>query len=261
MNNIACSPSSAPFSLRAAAGVRQTVKTQQYRHTTQLEILHPQILPTPSEMTMNFLTGFVPLEVTIDDKIKKLERDLVGVVAIKKDCRVIESDLEPSRALVEFGVVGGDATPPNFGVNDGGGEYSPNVGGDFGGVDSGGGGEGFSPINEEVRCPLKTPFTWGESYNVGAGASKEPSCFCKCLKCTEKIDSLILKVQYLEDTVKVLISKRGIKPSSKISNPYTPDVVKRRRRQISKALRSAKRKAKNTPRVMIGDQIEKELVP
>ncbi|MCD7461611.1 hypothetical protein HAX54_046582, partial [Datura stramonium] len=34
----------------------------------------------------------------------------------------------------------------NFGVDGGGGGYSPNVGG----VDSGGGGEGFSPIYEEV---------------------------------------------------------------------------------------------------------------
>ncbi|MCD9560667.1 hypothetical protein HAX54_019410 [Datura stramonium] len=129
-----------------------------YLADKDVRIVRPQILPTPSEITKNFFTGFVPLEVTRDDKIKKLERDLVRVVAIKKDSRVVENDLEPSRALVEFGVVGGDATTPNFGVNGGGGGYSPNVGGDFGGAD-GGGGEGFSPINEEVRCPPETPFT------------------------------------------------------------------------------------------------------
>ncbi|MCE3049683.1 hypothetical protein HAX54_045519 [Datura stramonium] len=220
-------------------------------------------------MTKNFLTRFVPLEVTRDDKIKNLQRDLIGVVAIKKDCRVVENDLEPSRVLVEFGVVGGDATTinrdgefsPNFGVTGGGGGYSPNVGGDFGGVDGGGGGEGFSSINEEVRFPPEeTPFTRGESSTVGVGISKEPSCFCKCLKCTEKIDSLILKVQSLEDTVKVLISKRGVNPSSKISDLYTLDVVKRRKRQISKALTSAKKKAKNTPRVMVDDQIQRQHV-
>ncbi|MCD7457531.1 hypothetical protein HAX54_035343 [Datura stramonium] len=77
------------------------------------KIVHLRILPTPSEMTKNFLNGFVPLEVTRDDKIKRLERDLVGVVAIKKNCRVVENDLEPSRELVDFGVVGGDATTIN----------------------------------------------------------------------------------------------------------------------------------------------------
>ncbi|MCD7464990.1 hypothetical protein HAX54_000342 [Datura stramonium] len=183
-------------------------------------------------MTKNFLTGFVPLKVTKYDKIKKLERDLVRVAAIKKDCRVVENDLEPSRALIEFGVVGGDATTPNFGVSGGGGGYSPNVGGDFDGVDGGGGGEEFFPINEEVRCPPETSFTRGESSNAG-----------------------------VEDTVKILISKKSVKPSSNISDPYTPNVVKRRRRQISKTLTSAKRKAKNTPRVMTGDQTKKELVP
>ncbi|MCE5166263.1 hypothetical protein HAX54_016592 [Datura stramonium] len=118
------------------------------------------------------------------------------------------------RALIEFGVVDGDGTTPYFGVGGGGGGYSPNVGGEFDGVDGAGGGEGFSPINEEVRCPPETPFTRGESSNVGDGTSEEPSYFCKCLKCTEKIDSLILKMQSLEDTVKILISKRGVKPSS-----------------------------------------------
>ncbi|MCE3049667.1 hypothetical protein HAX54_045500 [Datura stramonium] len=114
------------------------------------KIVHPRILSTLSEMTKNFLTGFVPLEVTRDDKIKKFERDLVGVVAIKNDCRVVENDFEPSRALVEFGVVGGDATiinhdgveigefSPKFSVTSGGGGYSPNVGGDFSGIDDGG---------------------------------------------------------------------------------------------------------------------------
>ncbi|MCD7452904.1 hypothetical protein HAX54_018579 [Datura stramonium] len=211
-------------------------------------------------MTKNFLTEFVSLEVTRDDKIKKVERDLVRVVAIKKNCRVVENDLEPSRELVEFGIIGGDATiinhddieidefSPNFDVGGrgGGGGYYTNVGS----VGGGGGGEGFSPINEEVRCPPKTPFTRGESSTVGVGTSKESSCFCKCLKCIEKIDSLILRMKSLENIVKILISKRGVKPSSKISDLYTPNVVKRRKRQISKALTRAKKKAKNTPRVM-----------
>ncbi|MCD7457652.1 hypothetical protein HAX54_035684 [Datura stramonium] len=184
-------------------------------------------------MTENFFTGFMPLKVTRDEKIKKLERDLVGVVAIEKDCRVVENDLEPSRALVEFGVVGGDATAINrdgveigefslnFGVGGEGGGNSLNVGGDFGGVGDGGGGEGFSPINEIVRCPPEILFTRGEFCTVGAEG-------CQAI------------MQYF-----------GFD---------TPDVVKRRKRQISKALTSAKKKAKNTLRVMAGDQIKRQHV-
>ncbi|MCD7449939.1 hypothetical protein HAX54_002464, partial [Datura stramonium] len=123
-----------------------------------LQIVHLQILPTPSEMKMNFLTGFVSLEVTRGDKIKKLERDLIGVVDIKKDCRVIENDLDPSRALVKFGIVE---------------DILRMLVCDFDGVGGGGGrGEGFCPINEEVRYPPETPSTRGESSTVGAGTSK-----------------------------------------------------------------------------------------
>ncbi|MCD9645897.1 hypothetical protein HAX54_035250, partial [Datura stramonium] len=60
-----------------------------------------------------------------DDKIKKLEIVMVRVVAIKKDCRVFENDLDPPRTLVEFGVVGGDTITINCdGVRVG--EFSPN---------------------------------------------------------------------------------------------------------------------------------------
>ncbi|MCE3216586.1 hypothetical protein HAX54_007070 [Datura stramonium] len=137
------------------------------------------------------------------------------MVAIKKNCRVVENDLEPSRELVEFGIIGGDATIINHDdieID----EFSPNfdVGGR--GVGGGGGGEGFSPINEEARCPPKL-------HSQG-------------------------RIFYQRTLWKILISKRGVKPSSKNSDSYTPNVVKRRKRQISKALTRAKKKAKNTPR-------------
>ncbi|KAH0706486.1 hypothetical protein KY289_011562 [Solanum tuberosum] len=65
------------------------------------------------------------------------------------------------------------------------------------------------------------------------------------------------KIESLEKAIVTMKSKRGIRPSSKISHPYTPDYVKRTKRQISKALSSARKKKKGKVNETI---IEKELV-
>ncbi|MCD7458021.1 hypothetical protein HAX54_036954, partial [Datura stramonium] len=86
-----------------------------------------------------------------------------------------------------------------------------------------------------------------------------------CLKCNENINMLLSKIEALteaqgvtEAAINKLISKRGIYPSSRISEPFTPIVVKRRRNQISRALASAKKKVDGTPK-MTGDQPTKRL--
>ncbi|KAF3677941.1 hypothetical protein FXO38_03520 [Capsicum annuum] len=98
-------------------------------------IVHPWISPTPSEMDMDFLTRFVPLKLTKDDKIEKLERDLNGVGAIKRDYIVDGENLDPSRAVYVGGTV----------VSDGGENSSPNVDRGISGIVVGGGG-GSSPF-------------------------------------------------------------------------------------------------------------------
>lgn len=65
--------------------------------------MHQWINPTPSEMEMDFLTRFVPLQVTKDVKIEKLERGLKDIVAIKRDHTVVEKDFDHSRTLVVGG--------------------------------------------------------------------------------------------------------------------------------------------------------------
>ncbi|KAG5610944.1 hypothetical protein H5410_022225, partial [Solanum commersonii] len=124
------------------------------------KIVHPWIIPTSSETEMEFFTTFVPKKLTKDDKIEKLEMDLNGVVAIKRDIIIDEHNLD---------VGGGGASSPIVervfsGVGDGGGgEFTPNVdrctdsvdferGGDFGDISGDFGVRTSSPIDENVPC-------------------------------------------------------------------------------------------------------------
>ncbi|KAG5624513.1 hypothetical protein H5410_009731 [Solanum commersonii] len=219
------------------------------------KIMHPWIIPTSSEMELKFFTKFVPKKLTKDDKIKKLEMDLNGVVAIKRDIIIDEHNID---------VGGGGASSPIVervfsGVGDGGGgEFTPNVdrctdgvdferGGDFGDI-SGDFGEGTSsPIDENVSYLKETPSTKEtiDLLNVR-------------VKSLEKtIVTMNAKIESLEKVIVNMKSMRGIRPSSKISHPYTPNYVKRTKRQISEALSSARKKKKGKVNETI---IEKKLV-
>ncbi|KAH0710623.1 hypothetical protein KY290_011964 [Solanum tuberosum] len=66
-----------------------------------------------------------------------------------------------------------------------------------------------------------------------------------------------VKIESLEKAIVTMKSKRGIRSSSKISHPYTPNYVKRTKRQILEALSSARKKKKGKVNETI---IEKELV-
>ncbi|KAH0712774.1 hypothetical protein KY289_008733 [Solanum tuberosum] len=118
-------------------------------------------------MEMKFFTMFVPKKLTKDDKIEKLEMDLNGVVAIKRDIIIDEHNLD---------VGGGGASSPIAervfsGVGDGGGgEFTPNVdrytdgvdferGGDFSDISGGFRVGTSSPIDENVPCLQETPST------------------------------------------------------------------------------------------------------
>ncbi|KAH0648072.1 hypothetical protein KY285_033320 [Solanum tuberosum] len=223
----------------------------------QLEqlIVHPWIIPTSSEMEMKFFTMFVPKKLTKDDKIEKLEMDLNGVVAIKRDIIIYEHNLD---------VGGGGASSPIVervfsGVGDGGGgEFTPNVdrctdgvdferGGDFGDISGGFGVGTSSPIDENVPCLQETPSTKEtiDLLNVRVESLEKT------------IVTMNAKIESLEKAIVTMKSKRGIRPSSKISHPYTPDYVKRTERQISVALSSARKKKKGKVNETI---IEKELM-
>ncbi|KAG5610939.1 hypothetical protein H5410_022220, partial [Solanum commersonii] len=168
------------------------------------KIVHPWILPTSSEMEMEFFTTFVPKKLTKDDKIEKLEMNLNGVVSIS-----------PIVERVFSGV--GDG---------GGGEFTPNVdrctdgvdfkrGGDFGDINGGFGVGTSSPIDKNVPCLQETPSTKEtiDLLNVRVESLEKT------------IITMNAKIESLEKVIVTMKSKRGIRPSSKISHPYTPDYV------------------------------------
>ncbi|MCD9559304.1 hypothetical protein HAX54_017180 [Datura stramonium] len=126
-----------------------------------------------------------------------------------------------------------------------------------------GAGGGYTSAVEDVRHQKDTPYILGRSSAVGA--SKVPFCACEFLKCNENMNILLSKIDVLteaqgvtEEAINKLIYKRDINLSSRISEPFTPIGVKRRRNQNSKALTGAKRKATNTPKMM-DDQPTKRL--
>ncbi|KAH0635734.1 hypothetical protein KY289_035649 [Solanum tuberosum] len=183
----------------------------------QDSIVHPWIIPTSSEMEMEFFTTFVPKKLTKDDKIEKLEMDLNGVVAIKRDIIIDEYNLD---------VGGGGAFSPIVervfsGVGDGGGEFTPNVdrctdgvdlerGGDFGDISDGFGVGTSSPIDENVPCLQETPSTKEtiDLLNVRVESLEKT------------IVTMNAKIESLEKAIVTMKSKRGIRPSSKISYLY-----------------------------------------
>ncbi|MCE3215806.1 hypothetical protein HAX54_003609 [Datura stramonium] len=147
-----------------------------------------------------------------------LKRDFAGVTAIKRDLAGVEKDDVVSKAINEVvaSYAVGNATRTDDDHHSCGGGYIL--------LDAGGAGGRYTPTAEEVRRQEDTPYRLGRSSVVGT--SKVPCAF---------------DIQ------------EGIYPSSRISEPFTPIAVKRRRNQISRALASAKKKAAGTPK-MTNDQ-------
>ncbi|MCD9645426.1 hypothetical protein HAX54_034310, partial [Datura stramonium] len=232
-------------------------------------IMHPWIVPTKEELEMEFYCKFEPLESCPDQKINKLKGDLAGVTAIKRDLARVEKDDASSKAInkVLASYAAGDATRTDDDHHSYSGGYTPlDAGGvdDVGGVgDAAGAGGRYTLVVEEVRRQEDTPYMLGRSSVVGT--SKVPSRTCECLKCNENMNMLLSKIEALieaqgvtEAAINKLISKRGIYSSSRISDPFTPIAVKRRRNQIYRAPASAKKKVAGTPK-MTADQITERL--
>ncbi|KAH0720542.1 hypothetical protein KY285_005350 [Solanum tuberosum] len=150
------------------------------------------ILATNNE-SINISELFDPPQdskLTKDDKIEKLEMDLNGVVAIKRDIIIGEHNLD---------VGGGGASSPIVervfsGVGDGGGgEFTPNVdrctdgvdverGEDFGDISGDFGVDTSSPIDENVPCLQETPVDtqfWLSTFNYRTFHAPLPSISAK----------------------------------------------------------------------------------
>ncbi|MCD7462899.1 hypothetical protein HAX54_049594 [Datura stramonium] len=231
-------------------------------------IVHPWIVPTKEELEMKFQGKFEPLKSCLDQKIDKLKGDLIGVTAIRRDLAGVEKDDASSKAINEVvaSYAAGDATRTDNDHHSCGGGYTPldaGGAGDTSGVGNVGGANGrYTSAAEEVRRQEDTPYMLGRSLVVGT--SKVPSFACECLKYNKNMNMLLSKIEALteaqgvtEVAINKLISKRGIYPSSRISEPFTPIVVKRRINQISMALASAKKKVAGTPKMTADQPMER----
>ncbi|MCD9645842.1 hypothetical protein HAX54_035141 [Datura stramonium] len=181
-------------------------------------VVHPWIVPTKDELKMEFLR----------------KRDLARA---KKDDVAFK---EINEVVVSYAA--GDATRTYDDHHSCGGGYTP-----LNASDASGSGGRYTPAVEEVQCQEDTLYMLGRSSAVGA--SIVPFCACECLKCNENMNMLLSKIEALIETqgvteaaINKLIYKRGIYPSLRISEPFTPVGVKRRRNQISRALASAKKR-------------------
>ena len=89
-----------------------------------------------------------------------------------------------------------------------------------------------------------TPFS---GHTTSFGPSSSSCSACKCQECKHRHDNLISSIDALTVAVKELTSKRGVIPSRKITEPFTPLEVKRRKRAISKVLSDIKSRKIATP--------------
>ncbi|KAM3265820.1 hypothetical protein P3L10_002814 [Capsicum annuum] len=169
-------------------------------------------------MEMNFLTRFVPLQLTKDEKIKKLETDLNG--SSYAGGTMVGDGGENSSLNVDRGI--------SVVVARGGGS-SPFVTSGLSGF-SGGFGVRRSPISENVSCTQET-----------SSPIEVPSCKV----CHEKIDLLTARVDALEKAITIMMSKRGIWPSSRILDPYTPEGDKRQKNKFQRHCQVSREKQRD----------------
>ncbi|MCE3049784.1 hypothetical protein HAX54_045777 [Datura stramonium] len=236
-----------------------------YKKKNLLEHLESKTVPRNVKKSLCLVCNFEPLKSCPDQKIDKLKGDLAGVMAIRRDLAGVEKDDIVSKAINEVvaSYAAGDATRIDDDHHSFGGGYTPldaGGAGDVGGIGDAGG--RYTPTADEVRRQEYSPYRLGRSSVVGT--SKVPSCACECLKCNENMTMLLSKIEALieaqgvtEAAINKLISKRGIYSSSRISEPFTPIAVKRRRNQISRALASAKKKTAGTPKMTAGQPTDR----
>ncbi|MCD7468262.1 hypothetical protein HAX54_006278, partial [Datura stramonium] len=98
----------------------------------------------------------------------------------------------------------------------------------FGDVDGIGGDVGYTPLSKDVRRYEDTPYMLGKCSTACVDTSKVHSCACEYHKCNKNMNLLISKIEALteaqgetEAVTNKLIFKKGIKPSSRMSEPFS----------------------------------------
>ncbi|WMV53225.1 hypothetical protein MTR67_046610 [Solanum verrucosum] len=186
-------------------------------------IVHSWLVPTEQELQMSFFLTLEIIDTKSDPIVDLIKKELVGATTIKREAPIVSGDADDVALDVDVDV--------NIGVDIGdagaksGGEHVDDVSGIYG---------GFAPF----------------SGHTTSFASSSSSCSaCKYEECKNKEAQLIStgedvkkSLDALTSAVKELISKRGVIPSRKISESFTPLKIKRRRKSISKILSNMKKR-------------------
>ncbi|KAH0746449.1 hypothetical protein KY285_008106 [Solanum tuberosum] len=186
-------------------------------------IVHPWLVPTEQELQMSFFLTLGIIDTKSDPTVDLIKKELAGATTIRREAPIVSGDADDVILDVDVDV--------NIGVDIGdagaksGGEHVDDVGGIYGGF---------------------TPFS---GHTTSFGPSSSLCSACKCEECKNKEAQLIStgedvkkSLDALTSAVKELISKRGVIPSRKISEPFTPLKIKRRRKSISKILSNMKKR-------------------
>ncbi|KAF3668878.1 hypothetical protein FXO38_07888 [Capsicum annuum] len=102
---------------------------------------------------------------------------------------------------------------------------------------------------EKINMFEKTPLTGPSHPYTGLShpSSTSSSC-CKCKEYKDSQDKLFEKVEAIAKAVEKLRSKRGVIPSKKVREPYTPTTaIRRKKKTISQVLTNRKSKKITAP--------------
>ncbi|KAG5596024.1 hypothetical protein H5410_037256 [Solanum commersonii] len=182
-------------------------------------IVHPWLVPTEQELQMPFFLTLGIINTKSDPTVDLIKKELAGAKTNRREAPIVSGDADDVALDVDVDVNIGNAGAKS------GGEHVDDVGSIYG---------GFTPFSEHT-----TSF-----------APSSSSCSaCKCEECKNKVAQLIStgedvkkSLDALTSAVKELISKRAVIPSRKISEPFTPLKIKRRRKSISKILSNMKKR-------------------
>ncbi|KAG5596512.1 hypothetical protein H5410_037744 [Solanum commersonii] len=166
---------------------------------------------------MSFFLTLGIIDTKSDPTMNLIKKELVGSTTIKKEAPIISGDAD--NVAIDVGVDIGDVGAKS------GGKHVDDVGGIYGRF---------------------TPFS---GHTTSFAPSFSSCSACKCEECKNKEAQLIStgedvkkSLDALTSAVKELISKRGVIPSRKISKPFTPLKIKKRRKSIFKILSTMKKR-------------------
>ncbi|PHT94479.1 hypothetical protein T459_02361 [Capsicum annuum] len=185
------------------------------------EIVHPWLVLTNRELKMPFFLTLRSVQTLSDPKVVEgIKMELFGATTITR-----KTILEGGLVFVDNGSRSGSGSGAVVGAND-------------------------APLTI-FKTTSHYDYDHTNYTDFSPDFATSSQCFaCKCQDCKAKHDGVINVINALTASVKEMTYKRGVIPSKRISYPYTPleiKLVKRRRKDISKALSNIEKGKITTP--------------